>query len=229
MKFRPILLLIVWIMTGGTAFGIELVGIAGGGNFNIQGKSFAERRFSTVYRQQFDFSCGSAALASLLTYHYDDIVDEQSVFVDMFQHGNQQKIKKEGFSMLDMKLYLERRGYPSDGFKINLDQLYSTGSPAITIINDKGYMHFVIIKGVDTHKILVGDPAQGVKIIARHEFEKMWGNRILFLIHGNLDPEVSYQQARQEWADRSAPLGDAVDRSSLAIFNVLRPGPWDFR
>jgi uncharacterized protein len=229
MKLVIAFFLTSWINWTSTAFAVELIGIAGGGNFNVQGKSFAERRFSTVYRQQFDFSCGSAALASLLTFHYDDIVDEQSVFVDMFQHGNQQKIKKEGFSMLDMKLYLERRGYPSDGFKINLDQLHSTGSPAITIINDKGYMHFVIIKGVNPQKVLIGDPAQGVKVITRHDFEKMWGNRILFLIHGNLDPEVSYEQTRQEWANRLAPLGEAVDRESLGVFNVLRPGPWDFR
>lgn len=218
--------LMIW---SSVAFAVELIGIAGGGNFNIQGKSFAERRFSTVYRQQFDFSCGSAALASLLTFHYDDTVDEQSVFVDMFQHGNQEKIKAEGFSMLDMKRYLERRGYRSDGFKINLDQLYSTGNPAITIINDKGYMHFVIIKGVDEQKILLGDPAQGVKSVARGEFEKMWDNRILFLIHSNQDPGVTYQKIHQEWAGRLAPLGEAVDRSSLGMFNVLRPGPWDFR
>ncbi|MDF0678119.1 MAG: hypothetical protein P0107_03335 [Nitrosomonas sp.] len=44
-----------------------MIDMVGGANFNIQGKSF-----STVYRQQFDFSCGSAALASLLTFHYDD-------------------------------------------------------------------------------------------------------------------------------------------------------------
>ena len=221
-------LLAIWTASDGEAFAVDLIGVAGGGNFNIQGKSFAERRFSTVYRQQFDFSCGSAALASLLTFHYDDVVDERSVFVDMFQYGDQDKIKREGFSMLDMKLYLERRGYQSNGFKINLDQLYSTGSPAITIINHNGYMHFIIIKGVDEHKILIGDPALGVKSVDREEFEKMWGNRILFLIHDNNDPEVSYQKIHQEWAGRLAPLGEAVDRTSLGVFNVLRPGPWDF-
>src|SRR5690606_37371955 len=139
--------------------GMDMIDMVGGANFNIQVKSFAERRFNTVYRQPYDFSCGSAALASLLTFHFDDTVDEQSVFIDMFQHGNQEKIKREGFSMLDMKLYLERRGYRSDGFKINLDQLFSTGNPAITIINHNGYMHFVIIKGVDTYRVLLGDPA----------------------------------------------------------------------
>ncbi len=81
-------------------------------------------RFSTVYKQQFDFSCGSAALASLLTFHYDDEVNEQTVFVDMFEHGDQEKIKELGFSLLDMRNYLDRRGYRSDGFKMKLDQLH---------------------------------------------------------------------------------------------------------
>lgn len=212
----------------GKVLALDMIGVAGGANFNIVGKSFAERKFNTVYRQQFDFSCGSAALASLLTFHYDDTVDEQSVFIDMFQHGDQEKIKREGFSMLDMKRYLERRGYRSDGFKINLDQLHSTGNPAITIINHNGYMHFVIIKGVDENKVLLGDPAQGVKSMDRTEFEKMWGNRILFLVHSDVDPEVNYEKVNQEWIGRLAPLGEAVDRTSLGVFNVLRPGLWDF-
>lgn len=207
---------------------MDLVGVVGGANFNIQGKSFAERRFNTVYKQQFDFSCGSAALASLLTFHYDDVVDEQSVFIDMYQHGDQEKIKREGFSMLDMKRYLERRGYRSDGFKINLDQLFSTGNPAITIINHNGYMHFVIIKGVDTYRVLLGDPALGVKSIRRSEFEEMWENRILFLIHDNRDPVISYQKINDEWIGRISPLDEAVSQTSLGVYNVLRPGPWDF-
>ncbi|MCC6915807.1 C39 family peptidase [Nitrosomonas sp.] len=224
-----VILQIFWVIRGGEAFAMDMIGVAGGANFNIQGKSFAERRFNTVYRQQFDFSCGSAALASLLTFHYDDTVNEQSVFIDMYQNGDQEKIKREGFSMLDMKLYLERRGYRSDGFKINLDQLWATGNPAITIINLNGYMHFVIIKGVDEEKVLLGDPAMGVKSMDRTEFEKIWGNRILFLIHSDTDPAVSYQKIHAEWAGRLAPLGEAVDRTSLGVFNVLRPGPWDFR
>ena len=65
---------------------IELNNFAGGGNYHVSVKSFAEMKFSTVYKQQFDFSCGSAALASLLAFHYDDEVNEQSVFLDMYQN-----------------------------------------------------------------------------------------------------------------------------------------------
>lgn len=204
-------------------------GITGAGNYDVPVTTFAERRFKTIYKQQYDFSCGSAALASLLTYHYDDTVDEQSVFTDMYQNGDQPKIQKQGFSLLDIKLYLERRGYRSDGFKINLDQLVNANVPALTIINNNGYLHFIIIKGVNNEEVLVGDPALGVKVMPRDEFEAMWGNRILFLIHGKKDIAAKHFQDQQEWALRvKAPLGSAVDRASLGLFNMLQRGRWDF-
>jgi len=208
---------------------INFNGVAGAGNYDVPVTSFLERRFKTVYKQQYDFSCGSATLASLLTYHYDDAVDEQSVFVDMYQNGDRQKIQKQGFSLLDIKLYLERRGYRSDGFKIKLDQLVTANVPAITIINNNGYLHFVVIKGVSDQEVLVGDPAVGIKVIPRDEFEEMWGNRILFLIHDKQDVAAKHFQDQQEWALRvKAPLGSAADRASLGAFNMLQPGRWDF-
>ncbi|MDV6344120.1 C39 family peptidase [Nitrosomonas sp. Is37] len=216
----------------GNASSLDLNGIAGGGNFNVSVKSFAEMKFKTVYKQQFDYSCGSAALASLLTFHYNDKVNEQSVFVDMFQHGDQEKIKVLGFSLLDMKNYLERRGYQSDGFKINLDQLITANSPAITIINTEGYLHFVIIKGVTAQTILVGDPAKGVSIIPRDKFEKMWENGVLFLIHADKGSGNGNFQSESEWNARLAPLSNGIDRSSLAEYHILMrgqvPGAFDF-
>lgn len=43
--------LITQTVWAGEVFALDMIGVAGGANFNIQGKSFAERRFSTVYRQ----------------------------------------------------------------------------------------------------------------------------------------------------------------------------------
>ncbi|PTN13327.1 C39 family peptidase [Nitrosomonas aestuarii] len=215
------------------AYTLDINSIAGGGNFNISGKSFADMRFSTVYKQQFDFSCGSAALASLLTFHYDDDVNEQNVFLDMFQNGDQEKIKELGFSLLDMKNYLDRRGYRSNGFKMELDRLHDANSPAITIINADGYLHFIIIKGLTERQVLVGDPAIGVNIIPRDQFEEMWENRILFLIQTDNDLMAGNFQNQEEWQTRMAPLANAIDRSSLAEYHVLMrgnttPGPLDF-
>ena len=58
---------------------VNLGGGFSGGNFSINVSSIKEQRFKTIYKQQYDFSCGSATLASLLSFHYDDVVDESNM------------------------------------------------------------------------------------------------------------------------------------------------------
>ncbi|WP_204283799.1 C39 family peptidase, partial [Klebsiella pneumoniae] len=67
--------------------------------------------FRTVVRQQYDYSCGSAAVATLLRYHYGRPTVESDVFSAMWRSGDQAQIKRAGFSMLDMKRYLDSQGY----------------------------------------------------------------------------------------------------------------------
>ena len=199
------------------------------GQFSIKVSSIAELRFKTIYKQQYDFSCGSATLASLLSFHYDDQVNELSVFKDMFEHGNKEKIKHQGFSLLDMKHYLSRRGYNANGFKITLEQLASAQLPAITIINNNGYMHFVIIKGSNDSEVLVGDPAVGLKSIKIDAFQQMWGDRIVFVIQDQKDIAVNhYKNDQQNDHLVRANLGLAIDHASLGLFNVLQPSSVDF-
>jgi predicted double-glycine peptidase len=207
--------------------------IAGNVNFDglysIKVTSIAEQRFKTIYKQKYDFSCGSATLASLLSFHYDDVVNELSVFKDMFQHGNKEKIKHQGFSLLDMKNYLARRGYQANGFKINLEQLSSARIPAITIINNNGYMHFVIIKASNDTEVLVGDPAIGLKTIKKDKFTEMWGERILFVIQDRKEIAVNHYNNDLDWDHQvRADLGLAIDHASLGLFNVLQPSSVDF-
>lgn len=42
------------------------------GNYSIRLTSLKEARFKTTVAQQYDFSCGSAATATLLTFQYGD-------------------------------------------------------------------------------------------------------------------------------------------------------------
>lgn len=103
----------------------DLHGVAGGGNSHYAAPvtSMKEAGFKNTIRQQFDFSCGSAALATLLTYDYGAPVTEHAVFTAMYERGDQQKIRREGFSLLDMKVYLEENGYDADGYYTSLDTL----------------------------------------------------------------------------------------------------------
>src|SRR5262249_12007722 len=111
------------------------------GTFKVHVVSMREARFQTIILQKYDYSCGSAALASLLTYHYGRPTTEETVFKAMFDTGDQAKIQREGFSLLDMKVHLARQGLTADGFKITLDRLEKLGVPVIPLINTGGYRH----------------------------------------------------------------------------------------
>jgi len=152
-------------------------------NFATPVTSLIGRRFETVVRQQYDFSCGSAALATLLRYHYDDPQTEQSVFLGMFRDGDQAQIRRLGFSLLDMKRYLAARGIAADGFRVSLDQIARAGVPGIALVNFDGYRHFVVVKGIDDRTLLLGDPSLGLRRETIGRFAKQW-NGVFFIVSG---------------------------------------------
>ena len=212
-----------------SAGSVWIPGAGGGGGNVVSVKSMAEKKFESVVRQQYDFSCGSAALATLLTYHYEDPINEQIAFNYMYEQGDQEKIQQFGFSLLDMKKYLDNHGYDSDGFQAPLDALADAGVPAITLLNVDGYRHFVVVKGVTSEKVLVGDPALGLKAYAREKFESMWENGILFIITNK--PETGKNNFNQvsAWnAFPRTPFGSAVGHESLSSLTISIPRPNEF-
>jgi predicted double-glycine peptidase len=205
---------------------VELTPVVGV-NASVPVKSIKELKYRGVVRQQFDFSCGSAAVATLLTHHYANPVDEQDVFMAMYKKGNRAAIHREGFSLLDMKQYLDDRDYKSDGLYASLDDLARVGVPAIALIDVNGYKHFVVVKGVKNGEVMVGDPAAGLKLYRRADFEKLWTNGILFVVRSRAD--VARRHFNSEWVNIArAPISHAMSRDSLANVTLLRPGGNDF-
>jgi predicted double-glycine peptidase len=207
---------------------VDLFGLAGGGNgsYSIRVDSMKEVRFGTIIRQQQDWSCGSAAVATLLSYHYNHPVTEAEALQAMYARGNQQRIRREGFSLLDMKIYLESLGYQANGFETSLERLARVKVPAIVIINDLGYNHFVVVKGLRHGNVLLGDPAKGNRVVSRETFEAMWENRIVFVITSRREG-VAFNHS-EDWRFMAAPLGEAVSREGLGALLLTRAGPNDF-
>lgn len=207
---------------------VSLVGFAGGGNgsFKLPIDSMKQLRFATVVRQQQDWSCGSAALATMLTYHYNHPITEAEAMKVMYERGNQAKIRREGFSLLDMKLFLESLGYQSNGFQTSLERLAHVKVPAIVIINDSGYNHFVVVKGMRHGNVLLGDPAKGNRVLSRRAFEAMWETKVVFVITSRREGVAFNFSA--DWRFMAAPLGEGIGREGLANALLVRPGPNDF-
>lgn len=199
--------------------------VVGGLRPTVKVASIAERRFQNIIRQQYDFSCGSAAVATLLTYHYDRKTSERDAFQAMWDVGEQARIKQYGFSLLEMKRYLESLGLKADGFRLTLDRIAEIGVPGIALIDVKGYRHFVVIKGLTAETVLIGDPAKGLHKRSRKEFERHWDGTILFVRSDVARGKAAFNTATDWGLSPGAPYGRSLDvetLQSLAI-NQTRP------
>lgn len=205
-----------------SAAGAQALFADGGIHFNVPVTSMIDIPFRTVVRQQYDYSCGSAALATLLHFHYDVPVTEGEVFKSMYAAGDKERIRKVGFSLLDIKKYLSLRGFEADGYRATFEQLAKVNRPAIAVVTIGTYRHFVVIKGVRDGRVLVGDPAIGLKTYSKDEFSKMW-NGVIFAVHASDKTKAIYNR-EEEWTPYAiAPLGSPLTDDSLSGFTRELP------
>lgn len=191
------------------------------GDFNMPVRSLNDTRFAGVVRQRYDFSCGSAALATLLRHHYGFEANEATAFRGMWARGDREAIRRVGFSLLDMKRWLASRGLSADGYKVDLDMVEKTGIPGIALIAVKDYKHFVVVKGVRGDEVLLGDPSAGLTVMPRAEFLRAW-NGIYFVLADEQDAAKRQFDRDDHWAAFTrAPIGgnlsDPVSQQALML------------
>jgi predicted double-glycine peptidase len=218
--------LLAWL-PGAFAEGTSYFADLGGASVRLPVTSLKQAKIAGTVLQQYDFSCGSAALATLLTHHYGHPVAEQEVLQAMYAVGDREKIHREGFSLLDMKRYLAGLGYTADGFEQPLEKLAEARVPAVVLINEGGYRHFVVIKGLDQERVLFGDPARGTRAMPVREFKAAWIGGLLFVIHNRMDQARFNLRADWQVAPR-APLIAGRAHDAAAMNPLPRLGPGDF-
>ena len=142
-------------------------------------KSLLEMRRENMVKQQWDLSCGAAALTTILNFQHQDMVTEKQVATMLM--GREEYIKnpllvniRQGFSLLDLKRYADGRGYEGIGYgKLTLDDLIKK-APIIVPVNLLGYNHFVIFRGIKGNRVLLADPAWGNRTLLIKQFEDAW-------------------------------------------------------
>ena len=158
-------------------------------------QSYREVRMTHVIPQTEDFSCGAAALATLLRYHFGNQLTERQAILGMFEQGDKEQIRKVGFSMLEMKRFCENLHFQADGYKIDMQKLRQITIPVVTLIDTRKYKHFVVVRRVDDRFVYVSDPSFGNRRIPLEDFEASW-NRIVFVVTGPVSgqPEGLYTE-----------------------------------
>jgi predicted double-glycine peptidase len=111
---------------------------------------------------------------------------------------------REGFSLLDLKRYVDQRGYDGIGYgKLEVENLTEL-APILVPINTIGYNHFVIFRGIAGDRVLLADPAWGNRTMTVERFERSW------IDYGTIG-RVGFVVARTD-GPVPAPAGDLAPR-----------------
>jgi uncharacterized protein len=138
-------------------------------------RSLLEMRQEGVIIQQWDNSCGAAALATILTYHQVFPITEAQVARGMLRQTDALGVKHRGeFSLLDMKRFAAEIGFDSDGYSGMALEDLAARAPMTIPIRVRGYNHFVVVRKVTSDHIDIADPGFGGYRMPRASFVKIW-------------------------------------------------------
>lgn len=130
-------------------------------------KSYKDIRDTNIIKQNLDFSCGSASIATVLNYFYKYKITELQILKDMN--------KADGMANFeDMQKVVNKYGFKALGLSMNIEALRNIKIPVIVYIKYRNQEHFSVLQGISNSHIQLADPSLGKYIIHISEFEKMW-------------------------------------------------------
>ncbi|TMH28050.1 MAG: peptidase C39 family protein [Betaproteobacteria bacterium] len=223
-------------------FELPMASVGGGAvSEPVQMEPHSEFKYRHIVRQAYDYSCGSAALVTVMNNYLGIAVSEQQAMEGMLAHGEREKIiARRGFSLLDMKRYLATLGADAAGFRADLNDLATLKQPGIVPIDYAGFKHFVVFRGLRDGKVFVADPSAGHVIFSVAEFTKLWDRNTLFMLYppkskpttlanlsltdrelGVIDGDLIRPEAVLPQLDRTEALQRAV-QSGLGTFTLRK-------
>lgn len=207
----------------------------------VQITPYSEFKFRNIVHQAYDYSCGSAALVTVINNYLGIKVTEQQAMEGMLEHGERDKIvARRGFSLLDMKRYVASLGAEGAGFRAELSELIKLDQPAIVPIDYAGFKHFVVFRGVRGDKVFIADPAMGHIVFSLDKFAELWDRNTLFILSpskskpttlsdlaltdrelGVFDTDVLRDNVVFRSADRTAALQQAI-QAQMGAFSLRK-------
>ncbi|WP_421197571.1 C39 family peptidase [Aeromonas enteropelogenes] len=183
-------------------------------------QSIQERRYANLERQHTDFSCGAAAVATILRHAYGQATNERWVMDGMMAMADPAQVKRYGFSMLDMKQYLQMLGMRARGYRLSDTKLRQVRVPTIVLLNIRGYQHFAVLRAIDRRdRVYLADPALGNRIISFREFKESWNGILLAVIGAGYRPDAPLANPSPPFSARGRDgLFAPVNETSLLDF-----------
>jgi len=133
--------------------------------------SYRKLRYEGVIGQTDWYTCGPAAVATLLTYYYGIPCTETEALE--IAEGFMQEMEIEpdtehGINALALKKTLEAKGIPTKGYRVKPEDLrdyFARGGLPVIVHLTKPQKHFVVAVGMVEDQIVLADPSWGRSII----------------------------------------------------------------
>lgn len=167
--------------------------------WNPRVEPLVEQKFRNIVRQAYDYSCGSAALTTVLNFYVGRSLTERQVMEGLLHYGESERIvQRRAFSMLDMKRLVTALGYPSGGFKAEIEDLMELDHPAIVPIDHAGFKHFVVLRTIRDGRVYLADPSVGNISFTVAQFQEKWDDNVLFIVFPGSDKPLDNLELKEE-------------------------------
>jgi uncharacterized protein len=133
-------------------------------------QSWKTQRDARVVKQDLDYSCSAASLATLLNEFYGQSLTEEALLKAM-DKGDLRA------SFEDMQRILPQFGFKAQGFAASYEQLMKLKAPVIVYLKHRKDDHFSVLRGIDANTVWLADPSLGNRTYSREQFLEMWHTR----------------------------------------------------
>jgi predicted double-glycine peptidase len=147
-------------------------------------------RWQGVIRQDLDFSCGIASVATVLKYHFSYEVTEKELLQDFIKKLSEQELNEvfeKGASLAQLGDLLLDRNLAVRNWRLEIDELQKLTKilPAIVYLETPDFRHFAVVRGVSDYQVLLADPSRGNVRLTIGEFLEEWQGRRALLVAQN--------------------------------------------
>ena len=174
-------------------------------------------RDSRIIKQDLDYSCGAASIATILSEHYGLAITEEQILQIM-----DKKDMRASFD--DMANALKEMGFRGVGYAASFEQLTKLKIPVIVYTKHRKDDHFSVLRGISRSTVWLADPSLGNRTYSKYQFLKMWETRDSLDLKGKILAIIPIDQQVQGSDDffTSQPQRQT---SQASLQQIFRHGP----
>lgn len=151
------------------AFAQVIVGLPTGTAL-VPVRSWKAMRDARIVKQDKDYSCGAASLATILNEYYGRSITEDSLLMAM-DKGEMRA------SFDDMARVLPQFGFRAVAYVTSYEQLTQLKVPVLVYLKHRKDDHFSVLRGINGRAAWLADPSLGNRYYSKEQFLEMWRTR----------------------------------------------------